>query len=50
MNTSEVIRYYTDLIQEKGLSYARKALADAGVDAEIANSLEQLALASPACN
>lgn len=50
MNTPEVIRYYTDLIQSHGLAYAEKALKNAGVDEEIADALEQLALASPACN
>lgn len=42
MNTAETIRYFTDILAKKGMSAAKKALNDAGVDKEIISALEDL--------
>lgn len=50
MNIAEIIRYYTDLIQENGLAYAKNILIKDGVEVDIIAALEALSLTSPACN
>lgn len=42
MNTAETIRYFTDILAKKGMSAAKKALNDAGVDKEIISALDDL--------
>lgn len=42
MNTAETIRYFTDIVAKQGVSAAKKALKDAGVDKEIISALVEL--------